>query len=207
MTNSSDKKKEKRDRILQTATDLFSKKGFAETTISDVAKAANVSFGSVFTYFDTKEALFEAAVTEPFEAINALFLHYPFDPKNYLKSLKQMVKAHTAYFAQNENVVRLLQQVLGQYERFPKLFDVLNTFLHDVTTAYGEIILEGQNQGVLYKRPTESVVISYLSYLNGIRLTIIDPADHPIWEELAVQGYYLFGPIQTEEIKNESELS
>lgn len=134
-----------------------------------------------------------------------MFLNYPLDSSNYLASLKQMVRAHTAYFAHNETVVRLLQQVLGQYERFPKLFEVLNTFLHDVIATYDLIILEGQNQDVLYKRPTESVVISYLSYLNGIRLTTTDPADHPIWEELAVQGYYLFGPIQTEE--NEHALS
>lgn len=38
MTNLLDKKKEKRDRILQSAIDLFSKKGYAETTISDVAR-------------------------------------------------------------------------------------------------------------------------------------------------------------------------
>jgi AcrR family transcriptional regulator len=50
----------RRDALLQAAHDLFSRHGFADTRMDDVAAAAGVSKGTVYLYFPTKEALFEA---------------------------------------------------------------------------------------------------------------------------------------------------
>lgn len=50
----------RRDALLQAAHDLFSRHGFADTRMDDVAAAAGVSKGTVYLYFPTKEALFAA---------------------------------------------------------------------------------------------------------------------------------------------------
>ncbi|UDF05204.1 TetR/AcrR family transcriptional regulator [Asticcacaulis sp. AND118] len=50
----------RRDALLQAAYDLFSRHGYADTRMDDVAAAAGVSKGTVYLYFPTKEALFEA---------------------------------------------------------------------------------------------------------------------------------------------------
>lgn len=50
--------------ILEAALDLFVKKGFAATKLSEVASAAGVSKGTVYLYFDSKVALFQALVQE-----------------------------------------------------------------------------------------------------------------------------------------------
>ena len=39
---------------------MFGERGFAATTIDDVAATARVAKGAVFHHFETKEALFEA---------------------------------------------------------------------------------------------------------------------------------------------------
>lgn len=44
------------------ALELFVDKGFAATRIDDIAKRAGVSKGTIYLYFDSKEALFKAAV-------------------------------------------------------------------------------------------------------------------------------------------------
>lgn len=46
------------------ALELFVEKGFAATRLDDVAKRAGVSKGTLYLYFDSKEALFNAAVEE-----------------------------------------------------------------------------------------------------------------------------------------------
>jgi AcrR family transcriptional regulator len=62
--------------IAAAALDLFVDKGFATTRIEDVAARAGVSKGTVYLYFDNKEALFkaavEAAMTPAVEAAEAL---------------------------------------------------------------------------------------------------------------------------------------
>jgi len=51
------KKRQTRARIQQVALDLFLAKGFEATTTEEIARAAEVSIGTLFNYFPTKEAL------------------------------------------------------------------------------------------------------------------------------------------------------
>ena len=46
---------EKKDRILEAAAAEFSFKGFDRARVSDIAKKAGVSHGSIYTYFETKD--------------------------------------------------------------------------------------------------------------------------------------------------------
>lgn len=46
------------------ALDLFVEKGFAATRLDDVATRAGVSKGTLYLYFDSKEALFKAVIEE-----------------------------------------------------------------------------------------------------------------------------------------------
>lgn len=55
---------EKRNRILTSAKALFAERGFAGTSISDIATATDVPVGSIYTYFENKEALLQAIVEE-----------------------------------------------------------------------------------------------------------------------------------------------
>ena len=46
-----------REKILDTAYDIFCKKGYFNTTTNEIAKTAQVSIGSVYFYFKDKEAI------------------------------------------------------------------------------------------------------------------------------------------------------
>lgn len=50
--------------IVAAALELFLTKGFAATKIDDVARTAGVTKGTVYLYYPSKEALFQAAVRE-----------------------------------------------------------------------------------------------------------------------------------------------
>jgi TetR/AcrR family transcriptional regulator, transcriptional repressor for nem operon len=53
---------DKRMRLIDTAMKLAYKRGFRETSLADIAEAANVPVGNVYYYFKTKEELGEAVV-------------------------------------------------------------------------------------------------------------------------------------------------
>jgi AcrR family transcriptional regulator len=50
-------KQERRDKIFKTAMQLFESLGFQKVTVTDIAKAAEVSRGTVFNYYPYKEAI------------------------------------------------------------------------------------------------------------------------------------------------------
>lgn len=58
---------ESKAKIISTALELFAAKGYHNTSISAVAKAAGVSKGLTYNYFDSKEALLETILRGIFE--------------------------------------------------------------------------------------------------------------------------------------------
>ncbi len=54
--------KNKGEQILDAATELFAVNGFHNTSISQIAKKAGVAKGSVYNYFESKQALLEALI-------------------------------------------------------------------------------------------------------------------------------------------------
>ena len=56
-----------RERILLAARQIFSRHGFGETGVRDIARRADVSPGLVSRYFGSKEGLFEAALESVFD--------------------------------------------------------------------------------------------------------------------------------------------
>jgi len=52
------------DEILAAALEVFADRGFAATKLEDVARRAGVTKGTIYLYFENKEALFKALVRE-----------------------------------------------------------------------------------------------------------------------------------------------
>ena len=72
MTGLRDRKKEEaRRRIVRAATSLFASDGLDATTMEGIAAAADVSVGTVYNYFGTKNALLLAGVAEDTELMVA----------------------------------------------------------------------------------------------------------------------------------------
>jgi AcrR family transcriptional regulator len=119
-------------RILAAARDEFAQNGWAGTTIRAVARAADVDPALVYHYFDSKEALLDAA-TNP--------------PQNWLENVAQ-----TWTTPLPELGAALLRLMLGAWadeEIGPVLRAVLLTAAHDQTTREKlRRIVEGSLIGV-----------------------------------------------------------
>lgn len=67
-TTNRDIRDSRRADILRAAAKLFARSGLSDTKIGDIAREAGLSHGLVYHYFPSKEAVFEAVVTEKREA-------------------------------------------------------------------------------------------------------------------------------------------
>jgi AcrR family transcriptional regulator len=82
--------------IIKAAKRQFGERGFAATTIDDVASAARVAKGAVYHHFDTKEALFEAVFDQ---VSQELLFEVDRVAKSEKDALAAMAKGTQAYFA------------------------------------------------------------------------------------------------------------
>ena len=62
-------RKEKKKLIMDTALELFAEQGFHSTTISQIAKKADISKGLLYNYFESKEALLQEILNESIDII------------------------------------------------------------------------------------------------------------------------------------------
>lgn len=62
-----EKSANKRLMILEKAKDIFSKQGYAKTTMNDVVNACEISRGGVYLYFDNIKDLFEAVMNYEYD--------------------------------------------------------------------------------------------------------------------------------------------
>ncbi len=85
------RKEERPEEILDAALRLFTEKGFSATRMVDVAKQAGISKGTLYLYFESKEAIFCAVVQQrimpKLDDVQSLVENYPGNNAELLKEL------------------------------------------------------------------------------------------------------------------------
>lgn len=188
--------KKRREKIRDQAITLFSEQGFEGTTIKQVAEAAEVSFGSVFTYFEDKQQLFYAAVVEPLDDFSAEVLDFNPYAEDLIGELKRTIHHHVHIFAGIKNYLTLVVQVVGQSHRFPEPFEQLDQFHDQLREKICGLIINGQEKGLLIKQDPIPVATLYTSLLIGIRLNNTDSRFNKMWDKYTEPMLQLFGPIK-----------
>ncbi len=61
-----------RGRILEAARRVFAQKGYFKVKAADIARAAGMSQGNLYWYFDSKEEVLKAILAEGFTALHGL---------------------------------------------------------------------------------------------------------------------------------------
>jgi AcrR family transcriptional regulator len=110
----------KRDLILEAAGTLFAQKGYEETTIADIAKAARIAVGTVYLYFHNKYEIYtavalnmEAFVAEAFNSPDVVGQPFSQIPRAMVNALfrSSRERMHLIFFLQvdagcNEEVMQ-----------------------------------------------------------------------------------------------------
>ena len=112
--------------IVRAASRLFAQKGYAATTIRDIAGAVDMRSGSPFYHFKTKQDMLRAVALEGIGAINAAVARAAASGKPPRATFEAMLRAH-------------LDQLLGEQGR-----DFAATLLHESrhldATAQAEVV-------------------------------------------------------------------
>lgn len=136
------KDRKMREGILTTAIKMFGERGFGSTTIKEIANCLDISPGSVYTYFASKEELFRSAVEEGWQHFLAEIQRIVAAPKQ----LKERFDSMLDYcFESLREALPLLRGMLFDARQRRLLHENLELLCQLLES----LIREGQKQGLI----------------------------------------------------------
>ncbi len=162
-------KQGRRTDILAAAKRVFARKGYHATTIADIAQAAKLSYGSIYWYFDSKEALFHALVESEGQAlrdhVTEAMLVTPARGSPDAP-FRAAVRTTFEFFESDRALVKLLfrdSYALG--DRFEQhLFGIFEAFIGDIEV----IVADAQGRGLIVEAPPRMVACSVAALVGQI---------------------------------------
>ena len=157
--NRRSKKEIKRESIIQAAIEVFSKKGFQASTISEIAERAGVADGSIYQYFKNKEDLFFSIPIEKTKEFRTQLELHLAGISGAFNKIRKFVWYLLYFFTVNPEYGRLLMLEMRVSKSFVKT-DTYN-FLKQSVSPILEIITEGQREGVV-RTDTDLYILRHL---------------------------------------------
>lgn len=112
---------QKRRQILDGARDCFLASGFDAASMGQIARAAKVSKGTLYVYFDSKEALFKALIVEQKRETAERTMPTLEDRGGPLAEVLTVFASGLMRALTHPDHIALLRLVIGASERFPEI--------------------------------------------------------------------------------------
>lgn len=133
---------EKRQGILGAAFEAFGERGYRNTTIKDIADIAGIAPGSVYTYFDDKEALFRSTVYEGLNTFHIELKRIISLPDTFEVKFNRVIDFGFDLFKKVQPIFR------GMFSEANRL-DLFRNNIDELCEVFIELFLEGNRLGVI----------------------------------------------------------
>lgn len=104
--------RETRERIFEAAADLIAAKGYAATTVREIAAAAGVNLAMIHYYFGNKEGLYRALIEAEIGAMREMMLDAAAAEGTHSDRIAAFVRAYVRFLASHPHFARIAQQEL-----------------------------------------------------------------------------------------------
>lgn len=161
-------RRESQERIEAAALRLFAEKGFHNTSISAIAKAAGISKGLLYNYYDSKEDLLKSLIEHVIEDYSG----------GIDKFLQSDLPAHQKLVATTESVVHMVQNDAAYWKLLTSLVlqqDVIENLRYHLDQRKEEMIrlaavifeqmgfTDPTREAMLYGATLDGMMLQYLS--------------------------------------------
>jgi AcrR family transcriptional regulator len=159
-----ERRQRRREEILQVATKLFARRGFADTDVQVIADRLKVGKGTVYRHFSSKEELFLAVVDRGMHQMKQAVDAATSQTSQPLEKVAAGIRAYLTFFDEHPEIVELLihERALFRDRRKPTYFVHRESNVGQWRTLFSELI----RAGVIRDTPVERItdVISGLLY-------------------------------------------
>lgn len=174
-----EQKEMRQKQILFKALELFVKKGYSETKISDIAEALDISVGLLFHYYESKEALYKALVEMGVNSTkNPEKIEFS-EPMDYFtKTLEGLLRT-----AEEQPWVTQMFVLMSQARRYGIPEEIRQTALSvDQIRFSAEIIKKGQENGTIKDGDPAALSFAFWGSIHGIMEQHLITPEYPLPE-------------------------
>lgn len=160
-----------KDKILAVATKLFNRFGFHKTSMDEIAKIARKAKGSLYYYFESKEALFTAVLSKEIENLKANLLIIV---ENINLSADEKIKQYLIRRMEVLNEVATYHETLKAdfFEHFDFIDNLRNDFDNWEKAKIRAIIQQGVYENI-FSVPEKSINVLldvFIMVLKGLEI-------------------------------------
>ncbi len=149
------KDSEKYHRIIDAATKIFAKKGFFQAKVSEIAKEARVADGTIYLYFEGKDAILISLFEEQMELVLDNMRAQISKEEDAAKKIEKFALTHLKLIEKNRDMAEIIQVELRHSSKFMKEYK--NEKFAEYLNIIDEIIREGQEKGIFNKEIIPSI--------------------------------------------------
>ena len=107
----------RKNQILDVASLIFSKEGFAKANTDEIAKRANLGKGTIYRYFKNKKELFLSVVDRGLDKLKDSILIEVEKTDDPLKKIENAIKAYLSFFEKNRNLIGILIHEQSSFQK------------------------------------------------------------------------------------------
>ena len=160
------KQRDARSRILQSALDEFSDKGYHASTIDSIAERAGIAKGTVYRYFNTKEGLFNALKEDTISEFVELARQDLSREEDVLKIIESVIKNYLSFFEKNSAFFKVIIQEQKDFGR-----EFSEKFINELILALPGLkrrCWKASRNGLLKQMNYFTVFFGIIGFLNGV---------------------------------------
>ncbi len=196
---------DKRERILEAALKVISKKGYESATIEMIAEQAGVSKGSVYRYYSSKENLVKEIINAMFDVLAEKINDSMHEDLDALGIIELHLRSYLEFIEDNKDFYRMLlnsRNIMGPAVRsqyYTRVLEYMPVMKHKIT--------EAAEQGKIKSTSFFTVYYGIMGFLDGvIHKWLHANCSYPLVGEVPIILENLFYGIVTEEYaKNHRE--
>jgi TetR/AcrR family transcriptional regulator len=170
----------RRREILEAATRLFARKGYHGTAMSEIAKEAEFSTGSLYNFFQNKEELYFTLLREKIEALETEVYAVLASDAGVDERLRIWVDQVLAYFERERDFFRIFAEQRTQFESTAKgeFSDVIHEKIQNYLAQMVLLMEQGVKQGLFKPLAPAELAMIFFGITNNILVVFLN-SDKP----------------------------
>ena len=184
-----------RQSILHAARDAFVAKGFHEATTHDVARAAGLSVGSIYTYFASKDELIRECILAANKAESDAVLQDIRSDGSSRTRIGRAIAGWYRFTIEAPGVPAFLAEAWAASSRKPLIRDMVVQRRERIATVATVVLQEGVAAGELAPDvDVETTARALGALLDGVVLECLGSGAPPTRADVERRAMLLFGP-------------
>ena len=166
----------RRQEILDAATKLFANQGYHGTSMSEIAKEAEFSTGSLYNFFRNKEELYFKLMEEKIAGLEVMVYGALEGPGGIEDKLGRFIDVLLAYFETERDFFRIFAEQRGQFELSAKgqFADVIHERYQHYLGAMVNLMQQGIKDGLFKPLDPAELALIFMGIINTVLFIFVN---------------------------------